>query len=78
MTNNPICDSYFGIVQDQHICISGAQGSGTCNGDSGGPLMSGNRLIGIASFGAQGCLRGYPSGFTRVEYYLDWLEVHMS
>ena len=30
---------------------------------------------GIVSFGSSaGCEIGMPAGFTRVEYYLDWIE----
>merc|ERR1711953_648210 len=62
-----------------------AGGKGTCNGDSGGPLnmkydvksgASGDKWkqVGVVSFGASaGCEVGYPAGFTRTEYYLDWI-----
>ena len=53
-------------------------------GDSGGPGMTkaeGKRekgqkwnQAGIVSFGSSaGCEVGYPAGFTRVEFYLDWI-----
>merc|ERR1712210_356474 len=58
-------------------------GKGSCNGDSGGPLVmkAGMRAagqmwnqVGIVSFGSSaGCEVGYPAGFTRVEYYLEWI-----
>merc|ERR1712115_18358 len=33
-----------------------------------------NAIYGIVSFGASaGCEVGYPAGFSRVEYYLDWI-----
>lgn len=31
--------AYLGLLEESHICISGGGGVGTCNGDSGGPLM---------------------------------------
>merc|ERR1712142_1063787 len=32
------------------------------------------KQVGVVSFGASaGCEVGYPAGFTRVEYYLDWI-----
>jgi secreted trypsin-like serine protease len=50
---------------------------GTCNGDSGGPLISIKEkpeIVGIVSFGsAQGCALGAPQGFTRVSSYLKWI-----
>merc|ERR1712226_1673629 len=67
--------SYFDIM---------AGGRGSCNGDSGGPLVqkAGGKAagdqwtqVGIVSFGASaGCEVGMPAGFTRTEYYLDWIK----
>ncbi|XP_020813822.1 serine protease snake [Drosophila serrata] len=56
----------------------------TCQGDSGGPLqlnLPGRRrrhrihyhLIGITSYGVF-CRSNYPSVYTRVSFYLDWIE----
>lgn len=43
-----------------------------CRGDSGGPLLYLNRLIGIHSWGI-GCER-YPDVFIRVIDYKDWID----
>ncbi|KAJ8916288.1 hypothetical protein NQ315_016429 [Exocentrus adspersus] len=64
----------FDIVVDAQICTSGLDGGGSCNGDSGGPLVSDNVLIGVVSYGVSDCLPGYPSGFSRVTSFLDWIE----
>merc|ERR1719474_2565473 len=83
---NADCNAVFGIVGDGVICIDTAGGRGSCNGDSGGPLvqMQGGKWkavgdkwvqVGIVSFGASaGCEVGMPAGFTRTEYYLDWIK----
>nr|ABZ04021.1 serine protease 13 [Costelytra zealandica] len=73
--SNFLCNIQFlGIIQNTHICTSGTGGRGACSGDSGGPLVVGNRQIGIVSFGlALGCEIGWPSAFTRVTSYLDWI-----
>lgn len=67
-----------GTVFEGVICANTAGGTrGTCHGDSGGPLVlqNGGRLIGITSFvPIRGCQTGPPIGFTRVTYYLDWIE----
>uniref|UniRef100_A0A182Q048 CLIP domain-containing serine protease n=1 Tax=Anopheles farauti TaxID=69004 RepID=A0A182Q048_9DIPT len=58
--------------------------SDTCEGDSGGPLyyVGGSEnapkyfLLGITSFGS-GCGSPNPSVYTRVSFYLDWIESHV-
>merc|ERR1712228_11720 len=81
--SNAECNGVYGIVGSGVVCIDTTGGKGTCNGDSGGPLnmkaevtKAGQqwKQVGIVSFGASaGCEVGYPAGFTRVEYYLDWI-----
>ncbi|XP_047486380.1 chymotrypsin BI [Penaeus chinensis] len=74
MTNDE-CNSVYGIVGDGVVCIDGTGGKSTCNGDSGGPLNLNGMTYGITSFGSSaGCEKGYPAAFTRVHYYLDWIE----
>merc|ERR1711973_877173 len=81
--SNTECNNVYGIVGSGVVCIDTTGGKGTCNGDSGGPLNMKSSVtkagqqwkqVGIVSFGASaGCEVGYPAGFTRVEYYLDWI-----
>ncbi|XP_063599841.1 chymotrypsin BII-like [Penaeus indicus] len=74
MTNSD-CDAVYGIVGNGVVCIDSTGGKGTCNGDSGGPLNLNGMTYGITSFGSSaGCEVGYPDAFTRVNYYLDWIE----
>ena len=52
--------------------------SGSCKGDSGGPLTQVNpqgrtTLIGIVSGGID-CGKGYPGWYTRVEHYKEWIQ----
>merc|ERR1712107_50916 len=81
---NADCNAVYGIVGDGVVCIDTAGGRGSCNGDSGGPLVhkvggkaAGDQWtqVGIVSFGASsGCEVVMPAGFTRTEYYLDWIK----
>jgi secreted trypsin-like serine protease len=82
--SNSDCNDVYGIVGDGVVCIDTTGGKGSCNGDSGGPLVTkagaktvaGQKWnqVGIVSFGSSsGCEVGYPAGFTRTEYYLDWI-----
>ena len=47
-------------------------------GDGGNPLVIDNGItytqIGILSFlSNRGCNSGYPTGYTRVTYFLEWI-----
>ncbi|KAJ8916286.1 hypothetical protein NQ315_016427 [Exocentrus adspersus] len=72
--SNQQCKQVYDIVIDSQICTQGTAGEGACQGDSGGPLVVGNTQVGIVSYGAGGCPPGYPSAYTRITSYLDWLE----
>lgn len=52
---------------------SGNKGTGICIGDSGGPLTSNKKLIGISSWGVA-CAKGYPDGFTRISVFAPWID----
>jgi trypsin len=50
----------------------------SCNSDSGGPLIVGDKLAGIISWG-KGCGRpGYPGVYTRVASFTDLVRRRMS
>ncbi|XP_022909353.1 chymotrypsin-like elastase family member 2A [Onthophagus taurus] len=70
-------------IRSGHLCAGHLDGSsGTCVGDSGGPLqcaLSDGRwfLAGITSFGS-GCAKpGFPDVYTRLSYYLPWIKTKM-
>ena len=71
-------------VTEKQICVhddTPPEGSrpGACSGDSGGPMMCGsghNVLAGITSWVIKDyneCRGNYPSVFTRVSAYRDWI-----
>lgn len=89
LIENSVCSTGYtgqsnladGILPSQ-ICAGDETGErDTCQGDSGGPLqlstwLNSQRLyhvIGITSFG-RGCATTHPGVYTRVSYYLDWIE----
>jgi len=55
-----------------HICIHNDV-TGSCNGDSGGPMVCGNKLAGVTSWGYSGCDTTWPSVYTRVSSYFEWI-----
>ncbi|MFD7708931.1 trypsin-like serine protease [Streptomyces sp. NPDC059786] len=66
--------SYF--VKGHMVCAGDpASGSdsgttATCNGDSGGPLIVGNRIVGVVSWGVEDCVEaGTYSVFSKVTSY---------
>ncbi|EAA02808.4 AGAP012736-PA, partial [Anopheles gambiae str. PEST] len=86
-TSNPVmtnanCITRWGSsnIQDQNVCLSGTGGRSSCNGDSGGPLTveSGGPIqIGVVSFvSIRGCEAGMPSVYSRVSFYLNWVEIN--
>lgn len=70
-------------ISETQICAGGTIGEDSCNGDSGGPLMSveavrGNPpayyIIGVVSFGSTICgSTPQPGIYTRISYYIDWI-----
>lgn len=69
-------------IFDSQICAGIAERD-SCQGDSGGPFIQRNKkgihtLIGVVSYG-EGCARRkYPGVYTKVAFYMDWLENNMS
>ncbi|KAJ1528013.1 hypothetical protein ONE63_007937 [Megalurothrips usitatus] len=80
---NSLCAKRYGgpiRVNAGHLCAGHLDGSsGTCVGDSGGPLQclgADGRwfLVGITSFGS-GCARpGFPDVYTRMAHYTAWIQ----
>nr|XP_055169209.1 putative serine protease 47 [Nyctereutes procyonoides] len=70
-------------VQDEMLCAGDfSTGKAICQGDSGGPLVcelpTAWVLVGLASWGFDCRHPIYPSVFTRVRYFSDWIhEIQM-
>jgi len=70
-------------LSDQMFCAQGTEKSegvirGACKGDSGGPLFvrkddGRQMLVGIVS-GGIGCGQGYPGWYTKVSFFVPWIE----
>ncbi|KAJ0171051.1 hypothetical protein K1T71_013250 [Dendrolimus kikuchii] len=58
-------------IVDEVIC-AGAAGRATCFGDSGAPMVINQVLVGSASY-YDSCSDEYPSVFTRVDRYTNWI-----
>lgn len=68
-----------GIKESQYCAYDPNRKADTCEGDSGGPLQiitpesRMGTVVGVVSFGIA-CGTSYPSIYSRVAYYLDWIE----
>ena len=75
ISNAECRDAYtvFDGIDREIVCTFG-QGRSTCNGDSGGPILTQDGYIfGVTSFASiNGCDTG-PTGFTRVSRYSDMI-----
>ncbi|XP_062957238.1 putative serine protease 47 [Cynocephalus volans] len=65
-------------VREEMLCAGDfSTGKSICRGDSGGPLIcylpSAWVLVGLASWGLDCWHPAYPSVFTRVTYFTDWI-----
>lgn len=74
---NANCRSRFSAgnaarVFDNTICTFLRTGTGTCMGDSGGPLIAGGNVIGAVSWGIA-CAQGFPDVFARISSHRTWM-----
>lgn len=86
--NNTLCSSIYksvskrrlpnGISEDKQICAGSHEEKDTCQGDSGGPLQMREygryKVVGVTSFGKTCGTPGVPAVYTRISYYIPWIE----
>ena len=53
---------------------AGYGGDDTCSGDSGGPAVFNNKLVGITSSGVNCGTVGHPGVYTSIAYHIDWIK----
>jgi len=82
--SNTEFDAKHGVVRrktyitNKNICAGGKEGKDACHGDSGGPLSYEDRngfhtLVGVVSWGDHCGKKNFPTVYTRVAGYLDWI-----
>ncbi|XP_017754913.1 PREDICTED: trypsin-4-like [Eufriesea mexicana] len=67
---------YEPILQRMLCAGNMTQGVETCQGDPGAPLMEGQTLIGVLSYGLGCKTMVHPGVYTRVSSYLAWISVN--
>jgi len=86
-TNNPTpfqpdCEACFGPgwILDGMLCwgFCGENARNTCNGDSGGPLMTKRGetfdFFGTTSWNLGGCVSEFPKVFSNISYFTSWVD----
>lgn len=70
----PSCLRSYGVLPPNTIC-AGVQGGliDACQGDSGGPLVCNNVLTGIVSGGFECARPNFPTVYTDITKYRDWI-----
>ncbi|OXU31797.1 hypothetical protein TSAR_009465 [Trichomalopsis sarcophagae] len=63
------------IITDNMFC-SFKKGEDTCHGDSGGPAVIDNQLVGIISWGYDCGASGLPGVYTLLRNYRKWISNH--
>ncbi|KAH8358732.1 hypothetical protein KR093_002065, partial [Drosophila rubida] len=75
ITHHEYCEKFGGYHRDVKLCISNPKNYEViaCHGDSGGPLICDNMVVGVASYGVK---FGYPTMrivYTNAYYFRDWI-----
>ena len=60
-------------VSDDIVCFGGNGRDDACSGDSGGPIIVNDKIVGAVSWGYRCASNGYPGVFASVEDHLDWI-----
>lgn len=56
------------------LCLKSPVNNGACNGDSGGPAIFNNQLVGVANFVINGCGSSRADGYAQVSDFVQWIE----
>ena len=86
---NTLVGRHLSIKKGQNVCTKALEGQDSCNGDSGGPLMTSidnEKMskkqwiqVGIVSWGLNKCgVKGIPGVYTNVKDYLKWVLDNMN
>ncbi|XP_037941187.1 trypsin-7-like [Teleopsis dalmanni] len=79
---NPECSTqwpFFLKIEDYVLCAGiGDEMGNACTGDGAAPLVVDGTLIGMLSWGGNCMLPDHSGVFTRIPYFLDWINNELS
>lgn len=59
---------------DSSMVCAEEESKDACQGDSGGPLVSGDKLVGVVSWGYGCAIVGFPGVYADVPHHQSWIE----
>ncbi|XP_037818180.1 trypsin beta [Lucilia sericata] len=71
--SGPECELQAGYGYDSVICLNHTENAGICRGDDGAGVVTGNKLVGVASFSFGSCGTKYPDVSSKISYYRSWI-----
>uniref|UniRef100_A0A1A9WP17 Peptidase S1 domain-containing protein n=1 Tax=Glossina brevipalpis TaxID=37001 RepID=A0A1A9WP17_9MUSC len=73
--SHDLCDMLNPLVDESFLCLlpHRREPNGICNGDSGGPAVYNDVLVGVTNFATDACGSAHPDVFANVAYYADWI-----
>lgn len=71
---NAECRRRVRSVTNSVLCLTHRAGNGVCNGDSGGPAVYRNELVGVTNFYVGRCASINPDGYASIPYHYSWLK----
>lgn len=81
--NRHECSIYYQSVlgksiSNSQICAKSSPGYGTCQGDSGSPLIYKNKIVGVVSGGDGGCAEGNPDVYTKISSFIPFIKYELN
>ncbi|XP_005191785.2 serine protease SP24D-like [Musca domestica] len=67
------CRRRLVAIPDSIICFEHSLGHGACRGDSGGPAVYQDQLVGIANSVVRNCGSANPDTYTSAAYHAEWV-----
>ncbi|KAL9887123.1 trypsin delta-like [Glossina fuscipes fuscipes] len=69
------CSRLYSNIHESSLCLlpDPVLLNGICHGDSGGPAVYNDQLVGVASYVMGGCGTAYPNVFVSVAHTMDWI-----